>query len=129
MSDQPVPTTPEGNMGSAVAAYNEKMKKAKKVGIPTEMAPRWEMLVDEATKGINKKRKEILKFIGEKPYKGIPIEKDEAASRYMQMRENAELQTETLKQNTITNKEGKLLINKAYLNAIIELEKQIREGG
>ena len=122
----------EGNIGSAVAKSNEKRKRKKRgtsfAGIPTELAPRWELIVEEATKRIKAKRDTIKIAIGEKPYRGIPVTQEDAETRYLQMRDNSKLQTEALQENVTMSKEGRLLINKKYLTAIKKMEEKIRKG-
>jgi hypothetical protein len=126
------PTLSEvSNIGSAVALANEKTKEMKKKNsqnIPTEMAPRWELIVDEATQRIKNKRDLIIQAIGDKPYQGIPIDEDEAQIRYTQMRNDVELQSQALEPNVIKAKDGRLLINKKYIDKLIELETKIRKG-
>jgi hypothetical protein len=107
----------------------ERSKKNKYLGgIPSDMAPRWEVIVEESAKRIKAKRDTIKIAIGERPYRGIPTTEAEAETRYLQMRESAKLQTQSLEENVTRSVDGRLLINKEYLNAIRSLEKKIREG-
>ena len=124
----------DGNIGNAVAKANEKRKRAERPGrsdlggIPSQLAARWELLVDEAAKRIKSKRDTIKIAIGEKPYRGIPVTEEDAEVRYMQMRDNAKMQTEALQENVTMSKAGRLLVNKEYLAAIMKIEKKIRKG-
>ncbi len=122
----------EANIGNAVAKANEKRKRRDKntiyEGIPTDLAPRWELIVDEAAKRIKAKRDTIKIAIGEKPYRGIPVTEEDAEIRYQQMRDSAKLQTEALQENVTMSKAGRLLVNKDYLKALRKLEKKVREG-
>ena len=130
--DEDDPTLDKGSdVGAAVALANEKTKKQRKTnadGIPVDLAPRWELIVDEATKAIKIKRDEIKMVIGEKPYKGIPIDEDEAQRRYVQMRKDVELQTQALEPNIQKAKDGRIMINKEYIKKLIEFETKIRKG-
>ncbi len=127
------PTLSEAtDIGAAVALTNEKTKEMRKKkdaeNIPTEMAPRWELIVQEATQRIKNKRAMIIEAIGDKPYQGLPLEEDEATRRYLQMRNDPELQAQALEENIQKAKDGRILINTAYLDRIIEFETKIRKG-
>ena len=119
------------DIGSAVALANEKTKEMKKKNadnLPTEVAPRWELIVDEVTQRIKNKRDLIIQTIGDKPYQGIPLEEDEAQRRWIEMRNDVELQTQGLEPNIQKAKDGRILINKKYLEAITKIETKIRKG-
>ena len=118
------------DIGGAVANANTKVKKLGKKwkDIPKEMAPRWEMLVTESSKGLKIKHDIIKTVIGDKPYQGLPLDEGELQIRYFQIRDDLELQTQALEANTVKTKDGRLLIKKDYLKTILDLEKKIREG-
>ncbi|HEC66045.1 MAG TPA: hypothetical protein ENI23_12190 [bacterium] len=117
-------------IGGAIEKANKKTRDFGKKWdkIPTEMAPRWEMLVDESAKSIKAKHDIIKVAIGEKPYNNFPLDEAEAEIRYLQMRNNLELHTEAMEANIVKTKDGRLLIKKDYLKKLIEFEKKIREG-
>lgn len=131
MDDSVNTTIPwENQVREAESKAKEKRAKTfqKSTGIPAEMAPRWELIRDEVAKRIKAKRDTIKVAIGEKPYNGIPIDETEAEIRFLQMRDNPELQQEALAANVIKSKDGRLLINKKYLEAITKLEHKYRKG-
>ena len=128
------PAMANKNISLIESIKKQKERKARKNqynnlgGIPSDLAPRWELIVDEAGKRIKAKRDTIKMAIGEKPYRGIPVSQEEAELRYMQMRDSAKLQTESLEENVTKSVDGRLLINKEYLKAIKGLEEKIRKG-
>ncbi len=127
------PTLDRGSyVGDAVSRVVDKMDdkiKGNKDGpVPKEMAPRWELIVREARNAIKQKRDDIKKVIGDRPYQGFPLDKEEAKTRYLQMREDVELQTTALEANIQKSKEGRLLVNKEYLKAMMDFEEGIRKG-
>ena len=97
-------------------------------GIPSDLAPRWELIVTEAAKRIKAKRDTIKIAIGDKPYRGISVTEEEAEIRYLQMRDNAKLQTKSLEENVTMSVDGRLLINKEYVNALRKIEEKLRKG-
>jgi hypothetical protein len=123
---------PEVNIGQAVQSANVKTReKARKYGpneIPVDLAPRWEMIVRESAKALKDKRDKIKVAIGEKPYNSLPIDEDEAVTRYLQMRNDPELHSEALSTNIKKSKDGRILIKKDYLKAITDIENKIRKG-
>ena len=116
----------------AILAQKERKKHANKYnnlgGIPSDMAPRWELIVTEAAKRIKAKRDTIKIAIGDKPYRGIPVTEEEAEIRYLQMRDNAKLQTKSLEENTTMSVDGRLLVNKEYVKALKKMEDKLRKG-
>lgn len=126
------PTLDKGSLvGEAVSRVVDKLDDQVKRNadvVPSELAPRWELLVREARNAIKEKRDQIKEVIGERPYQGFPLDKAEAEVRYIQMRESVELQTTALEANIQKTKEGRILINKEYLKAMIEFEERIRKG-
>ena len=134
MPQLPQPVIEQPNMEAAVreGAVKAKEKRIKTGGkvkdVPKELAPRWEMIVQEAAKRIKAKRDKIKEVIGERPYQGIPLEDFELEVRLSQMRDNPELQKEALTQNVKKTKDGRLLINKAYLKVLTDYETKIKKG-
>ncbi len=131
-SAPPAMANKEVSLAEAMRNQKERKKERNKYnnlgGIPSEMAPRWELIVSEAGKRIKAKRDTIKIAIGEKPYRGIPVTQEEAEVRYQQMRDSAKLQTKSLEENVTRSVDGRLLINKKYLKAIKGLEEKIRKG-
>ncbi len=97
-------------------------------GIPSDLAPRWELIVQEAAKRIKAKRDTIKIAIGDKPYRGIPVTEHEAETRYLQMRDSAKLQTNSLEENITMSVDGRVLVNKEYIKAIKKMEAKLRKG-
>ena len=126
------PTGTNTNIGEAVAKANETVRVKSKVSkpsiVPTELAPRWELIVNESAKRLKAKQDMIKKVIGERPYKGIPIDENELEIRYTQMRDDPDLHKEALKPNLIKTKDGRVLVNKEYIQALINIESKIRKG-
>ena len=116
----------------AIQAQKERKTRANKYlelgGIPADLAPRWELIVTEAAKRIKEKRDTIKIAIGDKPYRGIPVTEEEAEIRYIQMRDNAKLQTKSLEENITMSVDGRLLVNKEYIKAIAKMEDKLRKG-
>ena len=120
------------SLAASLLEQKKRKKQANKYnnlgGIPSEMAPRWEIIVSESAKRIKAKRDTIKIAIGERPYRGIPVTKEEAELRYLQMRDSAKLQTNSLEENITMSVDGRLLVNKEYINAIRQMEAKLRKG-
>ena len=120
------------SLAKAMLKQKERKKQANKYndlgGIPSDMAPRWELIVTEASKRIKAKRDTIKIAIGDRPYRGIPVTQEEAETRYLQMRDNAKLQTKSLEENITRSVDGRLLVNKEYIKAIKRMEEKLRRG-
>ncbi|KKN05179.1 hypothetical protein LCGC14_1089880 [marine sediment metagenome] len=97
--------------------------------IPPDLAGRWELIVDEVKKIIREKRKRIKAAIGERPYRGLPVEKAELTARWAQIRHDVEGLTEVLQTNTKFKPDGRVLAPKALIRSMIEQERGFREGG
>ena len=116
----------------AIQAQKERKARENKYlnlgGIPSDLAPRWELIVTEAAKRIKSKRDTIKIAIGDKPYRGIPVTEEEAEVRYIQMRNNAKLQTKSLEENITMSVDGRLLVNKEYIKENAKREEKLRNG-
>lgn len=97
--------------------------------VPKGLADRWEALVDEASKRLFAKRKEIQRAVGDRPYRGLPMGEDEMFARWLQIRRDTESLVELLSQNSIAKPDGHVLVPRKMVEAMVKQEKRARRGG
>lgn len=97
--------------------------------IPANLADRWELLVDEAAKRLNNKRKQIKEAIGSRPYKGMPVDENELRRRWMEIRRDPNAIFEVFAENVRFTKDGRALLPNELVNAIYKGEGKIVESG
>ena len=96
------------------------------LNLPAGLADRWETTVSEAAKHAYEARKRILEAIGERPYKGVPVDPNERLAQHMQLRQDSVALTELLRQNTITKPDGSIRVRKSFVGAMRAMEQQLR---
>lgn len=97
--------------------------------VPSGLADRWELLVEEAAKRLKHKRDEIRKTIGPRPYRGLPVNDTELRSRWFEIRKNPEALFDVFSENVRFTKEGKALLPKELVNKIYEFEQGYKSSG
>lgn len=97
--------------------------------IPTDLASRWETIVAEAAKRIFIKRKEMAKAIGQRPYRGLPVETSDLTARWAQIRHDTPALVEVFSGNAKFTKSGAVLIPKALIESMVKTETSFRKGG
>lgn len=88
-----------------------------------------EFVVKTSAKNMFERIKEERKALGTRPYKGLPVDKTELTSRWIQVRRNIPALVDAISKDVVIKPDGRILIRKKLLQSVIETEKIIREGG
>ncbi len=104
------------------------MVKEKSAAVAGGEAEKMERTVSILATGLKVKRDNMLKAIGDRPYKGFPVSKGERLSRYSQIRRDTVSLTQLFKENAKFKADGRVLLPKSLINDIIKMEKTIRVG-
>ena len=96
--------------------------------IPKDTADKWERMTQIASERLFGKRKRIMAAVGNRPYKGLPVSEAELLSRYSQVRNDPEALLEILKENAKFKPDGRVMVPKALIESMKNMEKKIREG-
>ena len=96
--------------------------------IPKDTADKWERLTKLASERLFGKRKKIMAAVGNRPYRGLPVSEAELLSRYSQIRNDPEALLEILKENAKFKPDGRVMVPKALIESMKNMEKKIREG-
>lgn len=97
--------------------------------IPKDLAGRWELIRDFATDRIFAKRKQIKEAIGDRPYRGLPVDETELQARWAQIRNDTEALSEVFQSNAKFRPDGRVLVPKALIEGMVKQEKKRRDGG
>ena len=111
----------------AVETVAAKQPKADDV-IPKDTADKWERLTKLASERLFGKRKKIMAAVGNRPYQGLPVSEAELLSRYSQVRHDPAALFEILQENAKFKPDGRVLVPKALIESMKNMEKKIREG-
>ena len=95
--------------------------------IPKDLASRWETIVETSATGMLDRRTKMLEAVGERPYKGLPVEENERLARYREIREDPLSLVEILKANTRIKEDGRILVKRKLISSMIEMEQQLKE--
>lgn len=98
-------------------------------GPPRELADRWEHIVREVGHRQFEKMKGIRKAIGQRPYKGVSASQKDMENRYGQIRHDPQALLDTLLDNAKFKTDGRVLLPKALIKQITEMEQRFRDGG
>jgi len=96
--------------------------------IPKDTADKWERLTKLASERLFGKRKKIMAAVGSRPYQGLPVSEAELLSRYSQVRHDPAALLEILQENAKFKPDGRVLVPKALIQSMKNMEKKIREG-
>ncbi len=96
--------------------------------IPKDTADKWERMTSIASHRLRDKRKDIMVTVGARPYKGLPVSEAELLSRYSQVRHDPAALLEILQENAKFKPDGRVLVPKALIQSMKNMEKKIREG-
>ena len=96
---------------------------------PPDLADRWELLTGEVASRTFAKRKDMLKAVGKRPYRGVPVDKDELRGRWMQVRKDTQQIVDMLAENVKMKPDGRVLLPKELIASLISSEASVREGG
>jgi hypothetical protein len=113
----------------AKAKARGKKKDTQDNTIPPDLASRWETIVEEAAKRIFIKRKAMAKAIGQRPYRGLPVEASDLTARWAQIRHDTPALVEVLSENAKFKKDGKVFVPKALIESMTTTEDSFRKGG
>ena len=111
------------------ARIRGKKKGTQDSAIPSDLASRWETIVAEAAKRIFIKRKEMAKAIGQRPYRGLPVETSDLTARWAQIRHDTPALVEVFSGNAKFKEDGKVLVPTALIESITKEEEKFRKGG
>ncbi len=96
--------------------------------IPKDTADKWERLTKFASERLFGKRKKVMAAVGNRPYQGLPVSQAELLSRYSQVRKDPQALLQILQENAKFKPDGRVLVPKALIQTMTEMEKKIREG-
>lgn len=99
-----------------------------KLEMPEGLADRWETIVSEAAKHGYETRQQMMAAVGKRPYKGLPANPADQEAQYMQVRNDPVALTELLRQNTVSKPDGRVLVRKAFIKGIKDMEQRLRKG-
>lgn len=97
--------------------------------IPSDIASRWELIVDSVAKELQVSRRDLMASIGNRPYKGLPVDDSELQGRWGQIRHDRDALVEVLQANAKFKQDGRVLLPKKLIAGMITQEKKFREGG
>ena len=97
--------------------------------VPSDLADRWELIVDLAAKRLFDKRKNVKTAIGARPYRGLPVDENEILGRYSEIRHDPEEMTNLLMENAKIKPDGRVLLPKELIGTMMNAERKLREGG
>ena len=72
---------------------------------------------------------QVSKALGTRPYKGLPVDKAELTTRWIQVRRDVPALVDAIRKDILIKPDGSIKIRKKLLQSIIEAEKTLREGG
>ena len=81
-----------------------------------------------AAERIYKQKQELRKAMGVKPFGGEDMTEDEAFNEYLALRINPAAFQKMLQDNMKMGRDGRPLIRKEVVEAIIKMETKIKEG-
>lgn len=96
--------------------------------IPQDTADRWDNLRNIASERMFWKRKRILAAVGERPYRGLPVGEAELLTRYSQVRNDPAAMAQILQENAKFKPDGRVLVPKALIESMKNMETRLREG-
>lgn len=102
---------------------------AAKKDIPEGLADKWDVLVKESSQRLKKRREDIKKAIGERPYKGLPVSDTELAKRWSQIQHSKQDLVELFQENARFKKDGTVLVPRELIKTIKEQHRRRQEGG
>ena len=81
-----------------------------------------------AAERLYKQKQEMRRSMGSKPFGGEEMTEDEAFVEYLSIRINPQAYQKMLQDNMKMGRDGRPLIKKELVDAIIKMEKKIKEG-
>ena len=97
--------------------------------IPDGFADKWERMTSVSSQRLFDKRKNIMAAVGTRPYKGLPVSEAELLSRYTQVRRDPKALMEILQENATFKSDGRVLVKKALVEAMVKMEAKVRTEG
>ena len=88
-----------------------------------------EFIADSVAHNMFKRAMAVRKTMGVRPYRGIPVAKDEQMRRYLQVRRDSTALGQILGENTRVKDDGTLLLPKELVKRLGEMEGELRKGG
>ena len=89
-------------------------------------------MLEEATKlaaeRLYQQKQEMRRAMGSKPFGGGEMMEDEAFVEYLTVRSNPQAYQQMIQDNMKMGRDGRPLIKKELVDAIIKMEKKIKEG-
>lgn len=81
-----------------------------------------------AAERVYKAQQEVKKVIGSRPFGGGDMTDDEAFTEYLAVRINPAAYQKMLQENSKQGRDGRMLVRKDLVDAIVKMETRIREG-
>ena len=88
----------------------------------------YEEAVKLAAERIYKQQQEVKKIIGSRPFGGGEMTDDEAFTEYLAVRINPTAYQQMIQENSKQGRDGRMLVRKELVDAIVQMEKRIKEG-
>ena len=93
-----------------------------------EKVEMYEEAVKLAAERIYKQQQEAKKIIGSRPFGGGDMTDDEAFTEYLAVRINPQAYQQMIQENSKQGRDGRMLVRKELVAAIVKMEKKIKEG-
>ena len=87
------------------------------------------MLTRIASERLFEGRAKIKEAIGQRPYKGLPVEENELSERWAQIANDQQALVELFQENATFKDDGTILVPKELLKIMHEQNKKRVEGG
>ena len=81
-----------------------------------------------AAERIYKQQQEAKKIIGSRPFGGGEMTDDEAFTEYLAVRINPQAYQQMIQENSKQGRDGRMLVRKELVDAIVKMETRIKEG-
>ena len=81
-----------------------------------------------AAERIYKQQQEAKNIIGSRPFGGGDMTDDEAFTEYLAVRINPQAYQQMIQENSKQGRDGRMLVRKELVDAIVKMEMRIKEG-
>ena len=89
-------------------------------------------MLEEATKlaaeRLYQQKQEMRRAMGSKPFGGGEMTDDEAFTEYLAVRINPQAYQQMIQENSKQGRDGRMLVRKELVDAIVKMETRIKEG-
>lgn len=102
--------------------------RVKSTETPATSSDRMEKVAKDAAQKLFNTRKKLLEGIGERPFKGLPVDQHERLARYQTVRDDPVEMTNLLRENVRVKEDGRVLIRKGLVQTMLQMEGELRGG-